>query len=85
MSSFLEDLKLLHPYLRLPLGSESSAWKEKLVDTTISPDEWAAHARDFLREIGGTDYYSLFADADFATPVHNGVFGTAIIEYVRQA
>lgn len=85
-NSFFRDLKLLHPYLKLPSGSESSTWKEKLVDTTISPDEWAAHARDFLREIGGADYHSLFADADFATPEHGGVlFGTAIIEYVRQA
>lgn len=85
MGSFFKDLKLLHPYLKLPSGSESSTWKEKLVDTTISPDEWAAHAKEFLREIGGADYQSLFADTDSATPDHDGVYGTAIIEYVRQA
>lgn len=85
MSSFFEDLQLLHPYLNLPSGLESSAWKEKLVDSTISPDEWSAQARDFLREIGGADYHSLLADTGPATPDHNGVFGTAIIAYVRRS
>lgn len=84
MSSFFEDLKLLYPYLKLPSGSESSLWKEKLVDSTISPYKWAAHARDFLREIGGADYHSLFVDTDLATPDHDGICGSAIIGYVRR-
>lgn len=85
MSSFFEDLKLLHPYLKLPSSSESSAWKEKLIDSTISLDEWSAHAKLLLRDVGGTDYYSLFADTGPVTLDHDGVFGAAIIEYVRQA
>lgn len=82
MSSLLEDLKLLHPDLELPC---SSAWKEKLVDPTISPDEWSAHAKHFLREIGGADYHSLLEETGPATPDHDGLFGTAIIGYVRRA
>lgn len=83
MSSFFEDLKLLHPYLKLPSSSESTAWKEKLVDSTLSPDEWSAHAKDFLREIGGGDYHSLLAETGPAALDHDGVFGSAIIGYVR--
>lgn len=87
MSSFFEHLKLLHPNLELPSTSESSTWKKKLVDSTISPDEWSAHAKDFLREIGGVDYHSLLADTGPApaTPDHDGVFGSAIIKFVGRA
>lgn len=82
MSSIFEDLKLLHPYLS---GWESSTWKEKLVDSTTSPDEWSAHAKDFLREIGGADYHSLPVLAETGSATPDGVFGSAIIEYVRHA
>lgn len=85
MSSFFEDLKLLHPNLKLPSSSESSAWKEKLVDSTISPDEWSAHAKKFLMEIGGEDYHSLLAENGPATHDHDGVFGSAITAYVSRA
>lgn len=85
MSSFFDDLKLLHPDFELPAGSESSAWKEKLFDLTISLDEWSAHANDFLREVGGADYHSLLAETGPAMPNHDGVFGSAIIGYVRRA
>lgn len=84
MSSFFEDLKLLHPDLELPSGWESSTWKEKLVDSTLSPNEWSTHAKDFLREIGGTDYHSLLAEIGPATPDHDGIFGSAIIVFVSR-
>lgn len=87
MSSFFEDVKLLHPDLVLPSSSESSVWKEKLVDPTISPDEWSLHAKDFLMDIGGADRLSLLVAGGPApaTPDHDGVFGSAIIGYVRRA
>lgn len=83
MIPFFEDLELLHPNLNLPSSSESSAWKEKLADSTISLGEWSAHAKLLLRDVGGTDYHSLFADSGPATPDQDGLFCTAIIAYVR--
>lgn len=85
MSTFFEDLKLLHPNLNLPWKSESSTWKKKLVDSTTSLDEWSAYAKDFLREIGGADYHSLLSETGPATPDHDDIFGSMIIEYVRRA
>lgn len=88
MSSFFEDLKLLHPKLKLPRKSKSSTWRTKLVDPTISPNEWSANARDFLREIGGAGHHSLLAEtgpATTSTPDHDDLFWTSIIGYVRRA
>lgn len=59
-------------------------WRWKLVDSTISPDEWAVHADDFLKEIGGA-YYGQLMSAVASTPDQDDLFFATIIEYVRRA
>lgn len=58
MSSFFNDLKLLHPYLNPHLSiAAGNNWDTKLVDPALSLSEWSVQAVKFLVDIGGKEIH----------------------------
>lgn len=80
MTSFLQDLKLLHPTLRLRQSSGFN-WKAKLVDPAVPLAEWSDNALDLLVDVGGIYVPGLPDDSDLELPAVD--FFPEIVEDVR--